>query len=142
MPITIRPSQERGHSNHGWLDSYFSFSFADYHDPKHMHFRTLRVINEDVVAPAMGFGAHPHQNMEIFTYVIEGELKHKDSMGHESVIKAGMVQKMSAGTGVTHSEFNASKEKRVHLLQIWILPKEKKCATFFSGKYLGQGRRC
>lgn len=129
--IQIRRSKERGHANHGWLDSYFSFSFADYYDPKHMHFRSLRVINEDKVAPAMGFGMHPHANMEIFTYIVDGELKHEDSMGHKSVIKAGDVQKISAGTGITHSEFNASKDKPVHLLQIWIMPQVKGVAPSY-----------
>lgn len=124
MSLVLRRSNERGHSNHGWLDSYFSFSFADYYDPKHMHFRSLRVINEDVVAPQSGFGKHPHQDMEILTYIVSGELKHADSMGHEAVITAGEVQKISAGTGILHSEMNQSTVP-VHLLQIWILPRDK-----------------
>ena len=122
--ITLRPAEERGHADHGWLNSYHTFSFANYHDPKHIGFRSLRVLNDDRVAPSMGFGSHAHRDMEIISYVLEGSLAHKDSTGTQEVLEPNMVQAMSAGTGVIHSEFNGSPKQPVHFLQIWIEPAE------------------
>ncbi len=121
--ITLHKSETRGHANHGWLNARHSFSFANYYNPERMHFGVVRVLNDDIIAPAMGFGTHPHDNMEIITIPLRGSLRHKDSMGNEAVIQQNEVQIMSAGTGIQHSEFNASRDKDINLLQIWLFPK-------------------
>lgn len=123
--MQIRRSEERGHFNHGWLDTYHTFSFGDYYDPEQMNFRTLRVMNEDRVQAGQGFGMHGHRDMEILTYVLEGALAHRDSLGNESVLRAGELQRMSAGTGIQHSEYNSSRTAPVHLYQIWIIPERR-----------------
>ncbi len=138
--MKIRKANERGHAEHGWLDSYHTFSFADYYDPHWMGFRSLRVINDDLVMPGMGFGKHPHRDMEIITYILSGSLEHKDSMGNGRVIRTGDVQYMAAGSGVQHSEFNPSKEEAVHLLQIWIQPDEKGVQPRYAEKALAKAQ--
>jgi redox-sensitive bicupin YhaK (pirin superfamily) len=133
--IIIRKSQDRGHANHGWLDSYHSFSFAEYYDPAYMGYSVLRVINDDRIDSSSGFGKHPHRDMEIITYMLAGELRHQDSMGNGSVIGAGDVQRMTAGTGIRHSEFNASTLNPVHLLQIWVLPSQNNLIPSYEEKH-------
>ncbi len=139
--MRIRRAEERGHFDHGWLDTHHSFSFADYHDERHMGFRDLRVINEDRVAPGQGFGTHGHRDMEIVTYVLEGALAHRDSLGNGSVIRPGEVQRMSAGRGVLHSEMNPSERDFVHLLQIWILPRERGLPPSYEQKPFPESER-
>jgi len=140
--ISVRHSKDRGHFDFGWLDTRHSFSFGDYHDPEHMQFRALRVINEDWIRPGQGFGTHPHRDMEILTWVLDGALEHKDSLGSGGVIHPGELQRMSAGTGILHSEFNASASEPVHLLQIWLLPEAKGLAPRYSQtEFPAEGRR-
>ena len=135
--ITLRRSEDRGHANHGWLDTHHSFSFADYYDPDHVQFRSLRVVNEDRVSGGQGFGRHPHRDMEIISYVVSGMLEHQDSMGSKALMQAGDVQRISAGTGILHSEYNASPVEPVHFLQIWIMPDRSGVKPEYAQKSFG-----
>jgi quercetin 2,3-dioxygenase len=138
--LTVRKAQDRGHANHGWLDTYHTFSFAGYYDPAHLGFRTLRVINDDTVAPGAGFGTHPHRDMEIITYVLSGAVEHKDSMGHGRVIRPGEFQYMAAGTGILHSEFNPSRTEAGHFLQIWIVPDHERAKPRYEERAMAHAR--
>lgn len=139
--ISIRTSEDRGHFDHGWLNTYHTFSFGDYRDAQHMGFRSLRVINEDRVAPGQGFGTHPHRDMEIISYVLAGGLAHRDSMGHSAVLKPGEVQRITAGAGIAHSEYNASQTEPVHFLQIWLLPDRKGLPPSYAQKDFSERER-
>jgi redox-sensitive bicupin YhaK (pirin superfamily) len=139
--IQIRKAAERGHFDHGWLDTSHTFSFGDYYDPEHMGFRSLRVMNDDRVQPGQGFAMHPHRDMEIVTYVLDGALEHKDSMGNGSIIRAGELQRMTAGTGILHSEFNPSKTEWVHLYQIWLLPQRKGLRPSYEEQLVGEDEK-
>src|SRR5215471_2326605 len=139
--ITVRKAEARGHFNHGWLDTYHTFSFDQYYDPAHVHFRSLRVINEDRVAAAHGFPTHSHRDMEIITYILSGALEHRDSMGNGSVIRPGDVQRMTAGTGVSHSEFNPSRTEACHLLQIWIMPNARNLTPGYEQRFFTADER-
>src|SRR2546430_4467029 len=139
--IRVRHAAERGHFDHGWLDTYHTFSFGDYYDPAHLGFRSLRVINDDGVQPGQGFGMHGHRDMEIVTYVLDGALQHKDSLGNGSIIRAGELQRMTAGTGVRHSEFNSSDKEAVHLYQIWLLPERKGLKPSYEELALGEEQK-
>jgi redox-sensitive bicupin YhaK (pirin superfamily) len=139
--LTVRPAAERGHADHGWLSTWHSFSFADYHDDAHMGFRSLRVINDDLIAPGMGFGTHGHRDMEIVTWVLDGALSHKDSLGNGSTLRPGDAQRMSAGTGIRHSEFNGSADAPVRLLQIWIEPERAGLPPLWQEKHFPRADR-